>query len=276
MSATSSSPDESRAVSAEGSAATDVAGTAGDVEALLAEAKRLLGAAQSEEVPMRLLGGMAIRLLLGERMDARFHRKIDDLDFITTRKAARSVERLLEEHGWEPERRFNALNGSRRLLFAGPEGVHKVDVFVESFEMCHSLPLSERLDVHPHTLPAAELAMSKLQIVTLNEKDRNDLYALLSALEVATHDEGAINAQRISELTGSDWGLHHTFELNLERLAEQIEHAQLPPQSAANVSRRIEALQQALEQAPKSRGWRMRAKIGERKRWYEEPEEVDR
>jgi hypothetical protein len=31
-----------------------------------------------------------------------------------------------------------------------------------------------------------------------------------------------------------------------------------------------------MEAEPKSRGWKMRAKIGERKRWYELPEEVDR
>jgi len=44
----------------------------------------------------------------------------------------------------------------------------------------------------------------------------------------------------------------------------------------ATVRARIDALHEAIEQAPKSRGWRMRARIGERKRWYEEPEEVDR
>ena len=34
-------------------------------------------------------------------------------------------------------------------------------------------------------LPAAELALTKLQIVALNAKDRGDLYALLLACEVA-------------------------------------------------------------------------------------------
>jgi len=31
-----------------------------------------------------------------------------------------------------------------------------------------------------------------------------------------------------------------------------------------------------MEQAPKSRAWKLRAKIGRRKRWYETPEEVVR
>jgi len=38
----------------------------------------------------------------------------------------------------------------------------------------------------------------------------------------------------------------------------------------------IEAIGHALETAPKTMGWRMRAKVGRRVRWYEVPEEVVR
>lgn len=37
---------------------------------------------------------------------------------------------------------------------------------------------------------------------------------------------------------------------------------------------RLEELRRRLEEVPKSRGWKMRARIGDRKRWYELPEEV--
>ncbi len=242
---------------------------------LIDEARRLLAAAGARGAPMRLLGGMGIRLLLGERMDPRFHREIEDLDFITTRRGSREVERLLGEQGWAPEERFNALHGHRRLLFHEPGGERKVDVFVETFEMCHSLPLAQRMEVGGETLPAAELAMTKLQIVKLNAKDIGDLYALLDALEVAEHDQDAINAARIAQLTGADWGLHHTFELNLARLMDEV-GATLDEPSASRVRQRIAALQRALQDAEKSRAWRLRARIGERKRWYEEPEEVER
>lgn len=224
---------------------------------------------------MRLLGGMGIRVLLGDRMDPRFDREIADLDFLTTRRASRAVEQLLEDAGWDPERQFNALNGARRLLFADPGSGHKIDVFVETFQMCHTLPLAERLTAREETLPAAELAMTKLQIVSLNSKDRGDLYALLHALEVRDDDD-AINAARIAELTSGDWGLHHTFELNFERLRDGLAESPLAADEQAVVRSRIDALQQATEAAPKSRGWRMRARVGERKVWYDEPEEVDR
>ncbi len=243
---------------------------------LAAEARRLLAAAQREQAPLRLIGGMGIRLLLGERMHPRCQREIDDLDFVTTRKGARAVERLLSEQGWQPLARFNALHGRRRLLFEDREGERKLDVFVGRFEMCHTLPLDERIEAQPLTLPAAELTMSKLQIVQLNAKDVSDLYALLDALQVAERDEDAINATRIAELTGADWGLHHTFELNLARLHQGVDSAGLGEQSAARVRGGIEALQQALQSAPKTRGWRLRARVGERMRWYEEPEEAER
>jgi hypothetical protein len=41
------------------------------------------------------------------------------------------------------------------------------------------------------------------------------------------------------------------------------------------VGERAGALAARIEAAPKSRRWRMRAKIGERKRWYELPEEIN-
>jgi uncharacterized OB-fold protein len=43
----------------------------------------------------------------------------------------------------------------------------------------------------------------------------------------------------------------------------------------ARVGDRVRAVLRRIEEAPKSRGWKLRAKIGERKRWYELPEEVD-
>ncbi|MHB1469097.1 MAG: hypothetical protein ACYCX7_08070 [Solirubrobacteraceae bacterium] len=267
----------------------------------LARARRLLAAADSAGAPLRLLGGAGIQLMLGQRLHPLFARELADVDFITTRKAGGEVERLLQGEGLTPDRQFNALNGARRLLFFDEEGGGQVDVFVERFEMCHSLPFAERLRVRAQTLPAAELTMSKLQIVQLNQKDRNDLYALLTALEVADADFDAssstasssaaspaaaspaadaprdtINAARIAQLAGEDWGLHHTFELNLARLDAEAQRARLPAELAALVRRRAAALTDALQRAPKSRAWKLHARVGERRRWYEEPEEVER
>jgi hypothetical protein len=250
-------------------------------ESLEDEARRLLAAADAESLPLGLLGGMGIRLLLGERLNPRFRREIGDLDFITTRRAGAAIETLLAAHGWQPARRFNAVNGARRLLFEEPAGERRVDVFVGGFEMCHRLPLLERLGDGGAILPAAELALTKLQIVALNEKDRDDLYALLLACEIAEADTAsnsapAIDVSRIAALTGADWGLHHTLALNLARLRAEVGESELAAAQRELLDQRIAALATALERAPKSRAWRLRARIGERRRWFEEPEELAR
>lgn len=239
---------------------------------LPAEGQGIVADADARGLRVRLLGGIAIRLLLGDRFDAAFDRPYRDVDVICGRKDGRGLEQLLAERGWAPAAEFNALNGSRRLLFHDPASEAQVDVFVGEFSMCHSLPLADSLDRPGPSLPATDLVMTKLQIVELNAKDRSDLYALLAGCDVGDGDPTAIEPARMAALTARDWGLHHTFELNLARLREGVESGEGP--AAATVA--IDALAQAMEAEPKSRGWKMRARIGEKKRWYELPEEVDR
>jgi hypothetical protein len=233
------------------------------------EARGVMAQVAAEDLRARLIGGMAIRLVLGDALPAALERPVRDLDLVVARRDARALEALLTGRGWAPHTAFNALNGARRMLFEDPQSEAQVDVFVDAFEMCHALPLAERLDAPGPALPATDLVMTKLQIVRLNAKDRGDLFALLGA-------GPDLDAERVAELTGRDWGLHHTFELNLARLREQLGEVDLPPEVATRVQTAISRLEAAMEAAPKSRGWRMRARIGERKQWYDEPEEVDR
>ncbi|MDX6686167.1 MAG: hypothetical protein QOF86_2295 [Baekduia sp.] len=239
---------------------------------LLDESRELVEQATAQGLTVRLMGGIGVRMVVGDRFPERFARTYGDIDIIVGRRDARAVEDLLAARGWDPATAFNALNGSRRLLFHDPAGSAQVDVFVEAFEMCHALPFAESLQRPGPTLPATDLLMSKLQIVALNAKDRGDLYALLEGCDVRDGDHRAIEPDRVAALTGRDWGLHHTFELNLGRLREGLAAAEAP----AALGGSIDAIAEAMERGPKTRAWKLRAKIGERKRWYEDPEEVDR
>lgn len=142
--------------------------------------------------------------------------------------------------------------------------------------MCHTLPIAERLDVVPLTLPAADLLLTKLQIVRLNEKDRNDAYALLLALEVGTTDDGAINAAWVARLCARDWGLYRTLQLNLEKLREGLSGAPLSDAERDLITQRLAAVETAMEDEPKGSKWKLRARVGDKVRWYEDPEEVER
>ncbi len=244
------------------------------------EAVRLLAAARAAGVRVRMLGGMAIVLHVGQRLHPAFRREIRDIDLATPRRDGRKVSEFLATQGYTPNKTFNAMHGARRLLFYDEPHGRQVDVFVGTFEMCHQLPLEQRLELEPQTLPLAELVLTKLQIVKLNKKDANDLYSLLLTHEVTDHDDDAINATWIGELCGRDWGLYRTVQLNLERLRSELDVPELAPDLAPaeldRVRERVQRLEQAIDRAPKSGKWKMRARVGDRVRWYEDPEELEK
>jgi putative nucleotidyltransferase-like protein len=244
-------------------------------EDIVEETIRLVGAAERDGVVLRLLGGMAIHLHVGDLLHQSLAREIRDIDFVTPKGDARRARDLLVREGYEPDATFNATHGARRLLFYDRPHGRQVDVFVDLFQMCHVLPLSERLTVEPVTLPLAELLLTKLQIVKLNRKDLLDAYALLLSHEVADHDNETINVTRIAELAARDWGLHRTIELTLDRLRAALGEVELDDDQRALIEARLDAIQEAMESAPKTGRWRMRARVGERVRWYEDPDEVD-
>jgi hypothetical protein len=176
--------------------------------------------------------------------------------------------------GYEPAKEFNALNGNRRLLFFDVPNERQVDVFVGTFEMCHVIPISDRIAIEEKTIPLAELLLTKMQVVELNEKDLTDIVALLHHHDVADHDDDAVNAAEVARLTADDWGLWRTTQMNIERVRERAGTVGLSDEEHQQVMERLDALAAAIDARPKSRGWRLRDRIGDRKRWYENPDEV--
>jgi hypothetical protein len=240
------------------------------------ETVRLLSAAQAANLPVRVLGGMAVVLHVGDLLHPAFRREYRDIDLATAKRDGRKVADFLTEQGYTPNKTFNAMHGARRLLFYDEPNGRQIDVFVGTFEMCHELPLEERLTVEPLTLPLAELVLTKLQIVKLNQKDAYDLYSLLLTHEVADADGETINAGRVAALCAEDWGLYRTLQLNLGRLRTDFEVPELSGAELQLILDRIRDLEEAIERVPKSRKWKLRARVGDRVRWYEDPEEVEK
>ena len=240
---------------------------------IVAEAERLLAAARANDVPVRLLGGLAVYVHT-EEIPPSLGRSYDDIDVATTKSAGRSAGELFSALGYEPSREFNALNGNRRLLFFDPQHERKLDVFVDTFELCHTIPITGRIALDERTIPLAELLLTKLQVVQLTDKDLRDIVTLLYRHDVGANDDDVINADFIAELTADDWGLWRTVKLNVERLHEQIGSLSLDADATARVIERTDLLWERIEREPKSRKWRMRDRVGDRKRWYETPDEV--
>jgi hypothetical protein len=180
--------------------------------------------------------------------------------------------------GYTPDKRFNTLNGDRRQLYFDEAHGRQIDIFVGAFEMCHKLPLADRLAVESPTIPLAELMLSKAQIVELNHKDVLDLLALFLDHPVGTRDAETINQTVIAGLCAKDWGLYTTLMLTLEKLRTFLINGEvsLSDEQLQTLALRLGQLESALEAAPKTNAWKLRARVGKRLRWYEEVEEVQR
>jgi hypothetical protein len=141
--------------------------------------------------------------------------------------------------------------------------------------MCHVVPVADRLEVSALGIPLAELLLTKMQIVELNPKDMTDILTMLYHHDVADTDAGAaINAERVAELCAADWGLWRTTKVNTERVRKAIPQSGLEPAAQRLMLDRLDRLWQRIDAVPKPRAWRLRDRIGDRKRWYQEPDEV--
>jgi hypothetical protein len=238
----------------------------------VAEGTRIAEAAAERGLPLRLLGGVAVAVLCPSGRKPPLERQYGDIDLATTGSAKKDVIELMESLGYAGNREFNALHGHRRLFFWDEVNERQVDVFVDEANLCHRVDLKRRIEVCPLTLSLADLVVLKLQIVETNEKDYLDICALFADHELSD-DETGINATYIANLAASDWGLWRTLGLVAER-SERFAR-ELPGFDAGErVAERLRQLRTRLDSVPKSRGWKLRSRVGDRKRWYELPEEV--
>jgi hypothetical protein len=248
----------------------------GEIQAdIVAEAKRLLELAGSDDVPLRVLGGVAIHLRAPGELPASLTRKYGDVDFVTAKGASAAVQSLLRGNGYEPHVAFNALHGTERLLFFDNGNERQVDVFVGTFAMSHKVPVADRLDLEPATLPLAELLVTKLQIAELNEKDVRDTLSLLLDHPVGEEDGDMLNAAQVARLCADDWGLWRTTTMNLDKVRQLAQgYRQLTVDQKAKVESQVAMALARLESEPKPLAWRLRARVGDRVKWYKDVDEV--
>ena len=199
-------------------------------------------------------------------------RRYNDLDFGGLSRQRDQIAALFTALGYEADRSFNALRGHQRMLFWDRLNDRQVDVVLDRLRMCHTLDFKDRLTVDALTVPLAELLLFKLQIVEANQKDIVDSITLLGDHPVGDRDGDCINAAHIARLAADDWGLHHTLDLSLERVGRHA--TSLAVDLPFAIEDQIACLRSRMEEERKSARWKMRARLGERMKWYELPEEV--
>ncbi|EZQ10705.1 MULTISPECIES: hypothetical protein [Acidianus] len=237
-------------------------------EQLLSRAMEVIERANKEGIILRLIGGAAIAII-AKRGSELFPRQYKDADYFGLSSQSSKISKFMESLGMTPNKRFNALHGGTRLMFFDPVLNSTIDVFLDEFAMCHKITLKDRLKIMKYTIPTSDLFLTKIQIVNLTENDRKDIAALLYDVDLGDHDdEKTLDLNYVVKILSEDWGFYKTYTINDERMREYSK-------GYNEILSKMERIRKAVEEHPKSLKWKMRAKVGEKVKWYEEPEEVN-
>ncbi len=125
------------------------------------------------------------------------------------------------------------------------------------------------------TIPLAEMLLEKMQIVRINEKDIIDTIMLLLEHPLGSNDDETININRISKLCSQDWGLWRTITMNLEKVSQLGQtYTDLGDTEKARISAQVDSALKRINDEPKSFSWKVRSKVGDRVKWYQEVDDI--
>jgi hypothetical protein len=236
------------------------------------EAERVAAAADAVGVTLRVTGGVGVALRCHSASSDLLARPYSDIDMVGHAKQRAGIIDLLSGMGYVADETFNAMHGARRLFFWDEANSRQFDVFLDKVEMCHVIDLRQRLREPGPTLTSADLLLMKLQIVECNEKDLRDIVCLLTDQDFTQGTDAGIDLAYLAGLASNDWGLWRTVTMVAER-ADRWATQMAGLASRDRVHSQVSRFTAALEEIPKSRAWKLRARIGDRKRWYMLPEE---
>lgn len=249
-----------------------------DEEYLLEEMERTVKAATSRGVILRGLGAAAIRKHShGFAQECKaVARRLTDLDFITYSKQERQIMEVLRNCGYHQDRaRAYMRNLLGRAVLENPDTKLIVDLFFDKLSYNHILDLHGRLERDPLTIPLADILLEKMQIVQINEKDVKDSILLLREHTVGHGDGETISSDRICDVLSNDWGFYYTVTTNLDKVSQFAKGLDdLREPDRVDVRSKITQIRIAIDSSPKSLSWKMRSKVGPKKKWYEDVEEL--
>lgn len=268
------------------------------------EGVRIVNEAEKRGYIIRILGGLAIRLHskdhekfainIGRIGGAEFKgQEYSDIDFISYDKYRKKLTKFFtEELNYIKRRATLSTAASIRQIYFHPQGWFYIDVFYDKLVVAnHPIDFRGRLELDKPTVPVTELLLEKIQIwEAFSEKDLKDILILLRSHDISERDEREkINGKYIARILSNDWGFWYTATTNLKKTRMiidklnkyqnevNIDPSKITEEDINIINSRIDKLLEMINEEPKTFGWRMRAKIGTRKRWYqpvERPETV--
>lgn len=248
-------------------------------EVFIDEGSRLVDEATKRGIPLRLLGGVAIRIHCMEFLDfakklARLgegQQEFTDLDLMSYSKFRKKMKDFFQEMGYEKRPTTMSSAATQRQIYFHPKGWFYVDVFFDKLLAAnHPLEFRGRLDFDSPTITPTDMLLEKVQIVFPDEKDVKDIMLLLRAHEVSLQEEkNKINGKFIATKLASDWGFWYTVTENLGRLKPYVDQFKnLTDVDRQDLISKTDRLLKAIDEEPKTTGWKMRSVIGTKRKWY--------
>ncbi len=245
----------------------------GAFQVFLDEAKAIIDTLEGMGVHMRVLGALAFysecpdhRALYDE-----MKRVPTDIDFAAYSKDRSKIKQVLQQRGYAGLERLNVLYGMKRHIYQHTEKGTYVDIFYDALDMCHKVDFKNRLQLNPMAISLTDLLLEKLQIVQIAEKDIKDCILLLLEHELGDSDKSGINVGYITHIMCEDWGFYYTFTTNLGKIRTFLDQYDWIPHEGENVvENKVKRLLEAIEAKPKSSKWKLRARVGTKKQWYQD------
>jgi hypothetical protein len=241
------------------------------------ELKRIIKASEDAGVLLRVIGSLAFQMHCPEfgYLQAAMGRAYTDIDFGAYSKQSRQIQELMTALGYTENREVFIVSEGERAIFDKLQAGLHVDVFYEKLDFCHAIYWQGRLEVDSPTIPLTELLLEKMQIVKINEKDVIDTIMLLLEHPLGDADKETINIKRAAMICANDWGLWRTTTMNLEKVRQLAQgYEQLTLEQKTKVESQVNAISARLDQEPKALAWRLRARVGDRVKWYKDVDEV--
>jgi len=272
-------------------------------EVFMQEAEKIVEKANQKGITLRIMGGLGIAIRCRDFRDFAIKlgrvgtgvvqgQEYSDIDFMSYGKHREKVKEFFGEIGYAKRRATLSSAASDRQIYYHPKGWFYVDVFFDKLLVAnHPIDFKGRLELEYPTITATDMLLEKIQMwEAFSTKDLKDCLLLLKAYDVKEKSEKeCIDSAYIAKTLSQDWGFWYTATTNLKNLKKfltEIEklgpEANIDPKKIEEKGRqeiigKVEAILQAIEKEPKSFGWKMRAKIGTKKTWYnpvERPETV--
>jgi len=263
-------------------------------EVFLKEAEKIVDEAKAKGVTLRVLGGLGVALHCLEHRE--FAKKLgrvgtemtegqeySDIDFMTYGKYREKVKELFSSMGYAKRRATLSSAASERQIYYHPRGWFYVDVFFDKLLVAnHPINFVGRLELDYPTITVTDILLEKLQMwEAFSAKDLKDCLLLLKTHSV--DEKGAkdsIEAGYIAKLLAEDWGFWYTATTNLKKISRfvseigkygseaGIDPSHLKSEELHEITAKIQRLLERIESEPKSFRWKMRARIGNKQRWY--------